>query len=626
MKISHKVGFAAAAVLLVTTGLLSLLQVHQVRDSLRSQAESNIKETSNALARQIENWLNAKLRLIDMVSQHIDGDFGAAQIQRAFDRPLLKNEFLLVFGGLDSDGARITNNPDWNPPGWDARTRPWFRLAKNAEHAVLAEPYRDVASGEVLISAVGKLSDKGRFMGAFGGDLSLKTISDAVNTLNFNGAGYAFLMTRSGNIIAHPDAKLVGKPYSQLFGGQSPALESALRPADDGDRSLLVSFVPLAGIEGVDWYIGVVLKDDAVMREADALSLRAVIGTVAGVLVSLLILVTLVSRLLKPLSRLYDSLQDINRGEGDLTQRLPVEGKDEIALLSREFNRLLQTLQSLIGDIVERSYQVRETSELTSQHASHAASRLHRQMIELDRLANAMGAMTVTAEDVAQHAQSAADAAISANVETAKGVGVVSRSTKAIKQLAADMDETRHSIILLAKQSQGIESILSVITSIADQTNLLALNASIEAARAGDAGRGFAVVADEVRALASLTQESTHEIRAMIEQLQNGVKLAETRMQENSDAASRTAAEASSAKDILGRTRQAMTRINDMNLHIADVARRQSTATCEINLNTKLIRDISHEVAEGAELQAGHCASVAEQLCQQDERLRHFKV
>ncbi|MCK8688571.1 methyl-accepting chemotaxis protein, partial [Pseudomonas umsongensis] len=134
------------------------------------------------------------------------------------------------------------------------------------------------------------------------------------------------------------------------------------------------------------------------------------------------------------------------------------------------------------------------------------------QLQELDQLATAMTEMASTAEDVARNAQAAAEAAIVATGQTADGVALVSRSTGAIKRLAEEMDDTGQAINELSTLSQGIESIVAVITSIADQTNLLALNAAIEAARAGESGRGFAVVADEVRSLASRTQQSTQEI------------------------------------------------------------------------------------------------------------------
>ncbi|OEC40805.1 chemotaxis protein [Pseudomonas sp. 1D4] len=627
MRIVHKVSLSAAAVLFLTTALLSLSQVSQVRETLRSQTESSLSESSNALARQIENWLNAKLRLMDLMAQNIDSQYSPEQTQRVFDSPMLRNEFILVFGALEADGKPIKNDASWQPkPDWDGRQRPWYAVGKSGSQAVLTEPYTDSTTGEILISAVTRITDAGKFLGVMGGDIRLKSVADAVNTLDFNGAGYAFLLSRNGNIISHPDTKLNGKSYSELFDGKSPALRKELQEVEAGDRKLLVSFTPLPNLKGMDWYIGVVLDQDKVMAEANALSWRAVIGTVLGVVISLVVLSLLVKNLLRPLDGLADSLREINSGEGDLTRRLPAEGNDEISVLSREFNGFLQNLQTLIADVMSSSRQVRGSTQLTSHEAEQAANRLQVQLQELDQLATAMQEMASTAEEVARNAQAAAQAALAANEETENGVGVVSHSTQAIKQLADEMEDTGQAINELAKLSQNIESILSVITSIADQTNLLALNAAIEAARAGESGRGFAVVADEVRSLASRTQQSTQEIRQMIDQLQTGVRQAEQRMQQSRDTASRTAEDAGAANKMLGRIREAINRINDMNLQIATAAEEQSATTEEINRNTTNIRDISHEVAGGAEQQVRQCAVMVDQVGQQDRLLSRFRI
>jgi methyl-accepting chemotaxis protein len=203
---------------------------------------------------------------------------------------------------------------------------------------------------------------------------------------------------------------------------------------------------------------------------------------------------------------------------------------------------------------------------------------------------------------------------------------VVARATQAIKQLADDMDGTGQAINQLVKLSHNIESILAVIVSIAEQTNLLALNAAIEAARAGESGRGFAVVADEVRSLASRTQQSTEQIRQMIDQLQDGVKKVEARMQQSRDSASQTADDAGAANQVLERIREAIARINDMNLQIATAAEQQSATTEEINRNTSNIRDISHLMATGAQQQVRQCAEMVEQVAQQDQLLERFNV
>lgn len=627
MKIAHKVGLAAAIVLFLTTSLLSLTQVSQVKQTLHQQVASSIMESSNALARQIENWLNAKLRLIDLMAQTIDSQYSPQETQRVFNNPVLKSEFILVFGALQSDGKPLKNSEAWQPNAdWDGRVRPWYDVGKNNNQAVLTEPYMDSTTGEILISAVAKLTNAGSFLGVFGGDLSLKSVADAINTLDFNGAGYAFLLSRNGNIISHPDQKLNGKSYSVLFDGSSPQLEQTLHEIDGGGKHLLASFTPLPNLKGMDWYIGVVLDEDIVMAEANSLVQRGIMGTLLGVAISLIVLIVLMTKMLSPLGALTLSLQEVNSGEGDLTRRLPAHGNDEITQVAKEFNRFLQSLQDLIREVMGSSHLVHESTLLTSQEANRSEQRLQHQLQELDQLATAMHEMASTAEEVARNAQAAAHAATDANKEAENGVRVVSRSTDAIKTLAIEMDATSHAINELAKLSHNIESILSVITGIAEQTNLLALNAAIEAARAGESGRGFAVVADEVRTLASRTQKSTQEIRQMIDQLQAGVTQAESRMQQSRDSASKTAEDASVANDMLIRIREAITRINDMNLQIATAAEEQSATTEEINRNTTNIRDISHEVAAGTEAQVKQCDVMSDQVGQQDKLLGRFKV
>ncbi|MBR0565412.1 methyl-accepting chemotaxis protein [Azoarcus sp. L1K30] len=626
MKISRKAGLAAAAVLFLTVGALSLIQISQLRSSLEAQAESSITQSGNALARQIENWLNGKLQMIDLMAQSIDADFSAEQIQRTFDQPLLKEHFLLIFGGLQRDGQRITNTPSWNPDGWDARQRPWYPVARDNARATLTEPYADAATGEILISAVARLTDRGRFMGAFGGDLSLKTISEAVNALDFNGAGHAFLLAANGKVVSHPDARFNGKSYEQLFDGQRPALDNQLTTLRSGGRKLLLSFTPLSNLQGMNWYLGIVLDEAVLLREARTAGLRALLGTVIGVALSLIVLSILMSRLMAPLMHLHQALREINSGTGDLTRRLPGRGKDEVAQLSNEFNRFVESLQSLIGNIMGKAEQVRLSSSATSIMVESAAAGLRQQLDELDRLAGETDGMNRSAETVAGQAAEAAGAARYANAQTEKGVQVVSQSAVAIQRLATDLDATGQSINSLVKLSTHIEHILAKITAIADQTNLLALNAAIEAARAGESGRGFAVVADEVRTLASLTQESTREIRSIIEQLRSGVGLAENSMRQCSTTAVRTVEDASTANAILAEVREAIGNINAMSLRIAELAHEQSRSTHALNQRTATIRDISQAVAGGADQQAGQCRAMVDQIDQQNSLLERFKV
>ena len=520
MKVSHKVVLCASVVVVLAFSMYSWLQYTSLRTALFEKTKTSTQESSKALALQVDNWLKNKMDLIESISQTVDADFSPETIQNAFDLPIYQKEFLLLFGGLDIGGPRFTNDPNWNPPGWDARKRPWYDMGKNQKQAVLTEPYVST-EGDILISVIADFSDRGQFKGAFGGDLSLKTVSDAVNTLNFNETGYAFLLNKSGKIISHPNADLNGKSVADLLQGGVPTLSNDLLPNTLADgTSVYVSFSPLPNLYGADWYIGVVLDEAKLFADVRSFGWIALWSTlIAGLLVSI-ILYVVVTRLLEPLRALRESLQEINGGEGDLTKRLDIISNDEFGAVSSEFNKFVDYLQQMIREVKGRSLRVRENTDKTAASSARSSSELYTQLNELDQLATAMHQMSATAHDVADNAQTAASRANHADAAAKEGSLVVERTTASIAQLTDKMGGVVTTINELVVYSNNIESILTVITDIADQTNLLALNAAIEAARAGEQGRGFAVVADEVRTLASKTQESTEQIQKMIQQLQ----------------------------------------------------------------------------------------------------------
>lgn len=626
MKVSQKVALYASAIVILAFSLYSWVQYSSLKNALFTKTETSTQESSRALAVQVNNWLNGKLALVETASQAIAGDFSNATIQKTFDLPIYKQEFLLMFGGLEAEAVRFTNDPNWNPPGWDARKRPWYPVAKAHKRAVFTEPYLST-EGEVLISAVANFYDKGQFKGAFGGDLSLQTVSDAVNTLNFNGTGYAYLVNETGKIISHPNTELNGKTISDFVAGNLPRLTTDLTPVSLKDgREAYIAFTPLSNLYGAKWYIGVVLDQDKVLQDVREFGWIALISTVIAAVIASFILYLVVSGLLKPLQALRQSLQEINSGDGDLTKRLSVVSQDEFGQVSADFNQFIDYLQALIQEVKRLSGDVRLNTDKTADSSVRSAKQLQVQLSELDQLATAMHEMSATAHDVADNAQTAADRANQADIAAKDGEAVVMRTTQSIAQLTEQMGGVVNTINDLVGYSNNIESILTVITDIADQTNLLALNAAIEAARAGEQGRGFAVVADEVRTLASKTQESTEQINKMIHQLQGGVKNAESVILKSRENANQTQDVANQARDSLQAIRTSIIEINNMNVQIATAAEQQSATTSEINRNTTNIRDISQAVAEAAKQQENLCNTMVDITNQQARALDKFKV
>ncbi|WP_372239060.1 methyl-accepting chemotaxis protein [Pseudomonas sp. JV551A1] len=187
-------------------------------------------------------------------------------------------------------------------------------------------------------------------------------------------------------------------------------------------------------------------------------------------------------------------------------------------------NRFVDKLQPIVreaGEVAQRTGV--EIGAMAQRNAgADAAAALQR-----DEVAASLRDLSSMADE-AQAESHAMQAALQQVVDIRQATDENSRTSTQlaglIENLAGQVDAGSQVIERLAKQSEQIEVVLTVIHGIAEQTNLLALNAAIEAARAGETGRGFAVVADEVRALASKTQSSTGDIQAHIAALQKGAK------------------------------------------------------------------------------------------------------
>jgi len=286
---------------------------------------------------------------------------------------------------------------------------------------------------------------------------------------------------------------------------------------------------------------------------------------------------------------------------GDLTTAdYESSSNDELAQLGKAINSMNEKLHNVIAKVSNSTAQLATAAEELSSVATDSEKDIDSQSSEIDQVATAMNQMTATVQEVASNAASAADAAKSADNEARSGREVVLNSSRAIEELASNVESTSNVIHKLEEDSDNIGSVLDVIKGIAEQTNLLALNAAIEAARAGEQGRGFAVVADEVRTLASRTQKSTNEIQSMIENLQTGSRNAVAVMETGREKAQAGVDYTKEAAESLEAITRAVTTISEMNTMIATAAEEQSSVANEMNESIVKISQLGQRTSSGA--------------------------
>ncbi|HEB58807.1 MAG TPA: methyl-accepting chemotaxis protein [Gammaproteobacteria bacterium] len=347
-----------------------------------------------------------------------------------------------------------------------------------------------------------------------------------------------------------------------------------------------------------------------------------VVGLVIGIGSAWLISTLVVS----PLRNAVAAMEDIAQGEGDLTHRLDVKGKDEIAQLARAFNLFADKIRDTIAQVTGATSQLAAAAEEMSHISTETSNGVQRQRSETEQVATAMNEMTATVQEVARNAESAAEAARGADEESSKGQHVVTESVSSIDTLAGEVERAAGVIQRLEKDTESIGTVLEVIQGIAEQTNLLALNAAIEAARAGEQGRGFAVVADEVRSLASRTQSSTQEIKEMIERLQANAQDAVNVMEGGREKARSSVDFASKAGEALERITGAVNAIATMNNQIAEAARQQGEVSEEINRNVVNISQVAEETSGSTSQLANASQELARLAADLQGLVGRFKV
>ena len=325
---------------------------------------------------------------------------------------------------------------------------------------------------------------------------------------------------------------------------------------------------------------------DASIRDLIILSLIN-----AGIIVALIIM--LPPMILAPVKRVTRALDDLAKGEGDLTRRLPVLGRDEIGVMASSFNSFLEGMQSLIANIQKVANDVTSTTHDLEKGVRENSDMSSRYVSELERVAHANGEMALAIDEVSRSTTDVTDEARAADSRVKDVAAQFRTAVTDIGALARSVNDASQVIRELEAETTNIVSLLDVIKGIAEQTTLLALNAAIEAARAGEQGRGFAVVADEVRTLAGKTQQATSDINNMIEKLQSGVQRAVNSMQGGEETAGKTVTAARDSEQNISEISGALIRISDRVMQVASAIEEQTSVINGINHNLEEARRMS---------------------------------
>lgn len=647
-----------AYILVLTTIMLvtvTSIGYWNARKQLTEDINARMAAISEKQVQQLDAWLLGKAKTIEDLAFVINNTTISDVPASYFTLDKKDKTISDIYIGFAVNGQFIHGEGSPMPADFDPRKRGWYKAAVEKNAMVFSDPYVDATTNKYCVSPAIPLKDaQGNLRGVIGEDILLETLSDMIKQGTSEEKGYAFIMDSKGVILAHPDEKLISSNLNENAQLKEVA-EQMLRQGSgklqytlNGEKVITV----FRKVPSTNWIFAFTVRQDEVY--APLVLLRNIyLGIdLIALVIMILFAVILARKITAPIIELTSNARKM--AEGDLTVTTHIEGQDEIAILSRAFNQMGDSLRKLVQNITNMTNYLAEAAT-DMHHAAGEAGQVSEQI-----------ATTITgmAQDAAQQADIIQSSALMVNDMT-KSINVITLNVTGASRTAEQVreavqigstaigsqdglmednlkaaDRVNRVMNDLSGKSQQIGRIVEVITSIAGQTNLLALNAAIEAARAGEHGRGFAVVAEEVRKLAEQSGASSQEIAKLIYEIQTGTEEAVKEISASAAIAGELKESANISRQSLGNISQSVNEFVTQIQQISTEAQQVDGKTGEVSQSIGKVASVSEnnatateQVAAATEEQTASVQAIAheaQKLSRQAENLKQtiarFKI
>jgi methyl-accepting chemotaxis protein len=525
-----------------------------------------------------------------------------------------------------------------------------LNLSNNQDISNPEETFLDGAMHFTVHFRAPIIDSQGEVVGLVGvvGDMNYSR--DLVDSIVPFGEGRSELYTTDGTIIASHDKTVIGKRFQEAkidrygLGGVRSVERSLVNnePALIRNKDLFVQTYPFRiGDENESWLLAASIPMEVVMRDINTMTKVSILVAFAAILISAASALAVAHQIAKPIAGVSETLKAISEGEGDLTKTIAVHSKSEVGDLAHYFNLTLKKIKELIVIIKQQtallfdignelSVNMNETAAAVNQITANIQSiksRVINQSASVTETNSTMEQITINIDKLNSHVerQSASVTKSSAAIKQmivsiqsvtqtlVKNAGNVTSLAKASEHGRTSLQEVAGDIQGIARESEGLSEINSVMENIASQTNLLSMNAAIEAAHAGEAGKGFAVVAGEIRKLAESAAEQSKTTSEVLKKIKDSIdKITKStsnvlnkfeaidegvRLVADQEADIRGAMEEQSAES--QRIMEAMARLGEISQQVKDGSIEMLEGSKEVIQESKRLERVTQEIAGG---------------------------
>lgn len=605
-------------ILAMTVGIVSIAGTRM----MASQKEE-LQLQADRYAHEVDTWISTEKEWVKAAAKSIEStgdltDEGLQKVVNAYyqDRP----ELLNLYFGRQSDGLFFQGNPEASiPEGYDPRERGWYQAADEKGETIVTDPYWDVLTNQMCGTIACPVYVNGELVGVLGIDMTLQTVTDLTNSINYDKGVYGFLVDSSNNYVAHQNEEYLPTEDSATAVEEvTPILKPLMEKAGSEivrgvDYDGLDTYFATSLINCCNWQVGITIPTSNVNKSVNSMIVFALILMIVAVLFVAIIMAGIIGKMLAPIQTLKQFASGDFSDDATVDTAIPSEYKNETEQIMNATANVKSQIREIILTTKDESNQIEDISESAlsqmtnlNENVTSITSAVDEVVEQTKQTAVMTNRMQETGDELGiaidSVAEKASDAALQSGDIMTRAQELYQTSVESSEQANAIYDSTKDELEKAIEGSRAVEEISLLteeILAISAQTNLLALNASIEAARAGEAGKGFAVVADEIRVLADNTKSAVDKIQ----QVTSSIVTSVNNLSENSDKLlqfmnDKVVADYQNMINIAKQYEEDAVFYNDISSDLGASSQEMSASMNEINQNIALINEMTESITE----------------------------